>query len=1185
MASELLDPVRLPLWGSRLIEASAGTGKTWTIGALYVRLVLGHGAPGEAFAEPLGPDQILVMTFTRAATQELSERIRMRLAAAAACFRGKREPDSDDVFLQDLLAQYASDDARIRAAWKLEAAADAMDTAAVFTIDAWCQRMLREHAFDSGSPFDVELIADESELFEQAVRDVWRQETYPLEGATLAGVLAVWPNAEAFKASIRGRVEAAVGCALGTAWARAMAASQGAMAPVKAQWAQHSPLLRRWLLDHLPPMGSCFKANMVDATKVNAWFDAIDAWVFGVGEVALDLPKQAWDRLSCEGLRAALKKGEAVAIPHEFEAFPDLASALAAAPDVSVELGRAAAGLVQRRLRELKDAARTYGFEDLQERLDLALTGARGDNLRRRIRKQYPVVMIDEFQDTSTRQFSLFDRVYDIASNDASVAILLIGDPKQSIYAFRGADIQSYIQARRATAGRHYALAVNFRSTAAVVDAVNGLFERAETREGPGAFQFRDARNDPVPFVAVRARGRSEALVTAAGAAPAMHVVYAAELASMTSGRTRFAELCAEHMVRMLNAPDCGFVHSDGTFARLQAADIAVLVRGKIEADAVRRSLSRRGVASVYLSDRDSVFASAEAADLLRWLRAVGQPRDGRLARAAFASPSLELSLAEMAALATDDRVFEERSELLLELYGVWQRQGVLAMLRQSLHRLDLPARWLRSEGGERRLTNMLHLAEILQEASSLVEGEQALVRWMAEAVKGKAGSLEEQQVRLESEADLVKIVTIHKAKGLEYPVVYLPFGCNFREADDDESGEVDDVARLQEDLRLLYVALTRARHALWLGVAAVSVRNARSCSLHKSALGYLLGGAQAQAAEAIPALVRDAFGALPATCVEVADAQCGSTQLVPSAPAIALREPPMYTGRFERDWSISSFTALVRGLSAWPGERRAALQNLEDDAQQLATLPTRDAPRHEFPRGAFAGKFLHDQLAWLAGQGFGLKGNRALRDRLAQRSDRLGWGNRAEQICVWFEELVATPLPELGASLAQLNSFLPEMEFWFPVAGARAAAIDAICGERVLPGRQRAPLTERALQGLVMGFADLVFEWEGRWWVLDYKSNALGAGDADYTAEAIANAVAAHRYDVQAMLYLLALHRLLRARLGASYDPVRQLGGAMDLFIRGIRGPASGCFVMPANIELLERLETAFSQSDEVSP
>ena len=1184
MASELLDPLHLPLWGSRLIEASAGTGKTWTIAALYLRLVLGHGAPGEAYADPLVPEQILVMTFTRAATKELSQRIRVRLAAAAACFRGKREPDPDDRFLQDLLAQYASEDARIQAAWKLEAAADAMDTAAVFTIDAWCQRMLREHAFDSGSLFDVELIADESELLEQAVRDVWRQEIYPLDGETLAGVLAVWPNLEAFKASIHGRVGDAGGRAIGSAWARVMAASHEAIAPVKAQWAQRSPLLRRWLLDHLPPMGACFKANMVDAAKVNAWFDAIDAWVIGAGEIALGLPKLALNRLNCEGLHAALKKGEAVSIPREFEAFRDLAAVLADLPDVSVELRDAGAGLVHRRLRELKDAARTYGFEDMQERLDLALTGPGGENLRRRIRKQYPVAMIDEFQDTSTRQFSLFDRVYDIAANDANSAILLIGDPKQSIYAFRGADIQSYIRARSATTGRHYALATNFRSTTAVVAAVNGLFERAETRDGPGAFQFRDARNDPVPFIAVRALGRSEELVNAAGVVPGMHVVHAAELASMTSVRARFAELCAEHMVRMLNAPDCGFKRIDGVFTRLRAADIAVLVRSKIEADAVRRALSRRGMTSVYLSDRDSVFASAEAADLLRWLRAVGQPRDGLLARAAFAAPTLELSLAELAALATNDRAFEERSELLLELHGIWQRQGVLAMLRQTLHRLDLPARWLRREGGERRLTNMLHLAEILQEASSLVEGEQALVRWMAEAVHGKAGPLEEQQVRLESEADLVKIVTIHKAKGLEYPVVYLPFACNFREADDDGPAEVDDVARLREDLRLLYVALTRARHTLWLGVAAVSVRNARSCSLHKSALGYLLGGSEEQVAEAIPELVREAFGALPTTRVEVADAQCGCTRLVPSTPPIALREPPMYTGRFERDWSISSFTALVRGLGAWPSERRAALQNLEDEKQELAVSATRTAPRHAFPRGAFAGKFLHEQLAWLAMQGFGLKGNRAMRDRLAQRSDRLGWGNRAEQVCEWFEELVVTSLPELGASLAQLDSYLPEMEFWFPVDGARAAAIDAICGDRVLPGCQRAPLTERALQGLVMGFADLVFEWEGRWWVLDYKSNALGAADADYTAEAITNAVAAHRYDVQAMLYLSALHRLLRARLGASYDPVRQLGGAMDLFIRGIRGPVSGCFVMPADLALLEELEAALSQSVEGS-
>jgi exodeoxyribonuclease V beta subunit len=188
-----LNPLTLPLWGSRLIEASAGTGKTWTLAALVLRLVLGHGG-ASAFARPLQPAQILVMTFTRAATRELSERIRARLLDAARCFRNQGAPTPGDHFLAELLAAYPDGEARTLAAWRLALAAEAMDDAAVHTIDAWCQRMLREHAFDSGGVFDETLDADETAMLRDAALDYWRQQVYPLEDEALQQVLAVWPQ-------------------------------------------------------------------------------------------------------------------------------------------------------------------------------------------------------------------------------------------------------------------------------------------------------------------------------------------------------------------------------------------------------------------------------------------------------------------------------------------------------------------------------------------------------------------------------------------------------------------------------------------------------------------------------------------------------------------------------------------------------------------------------------------------------------------------------------------------------------------------------------------------------------------------------------------------------------------------------------------------------------------------------
>ncbi|MDE2176170.1 MAG: UvrD-helicase domain-containing protein [Betaproteobacteria bacterium] len=1254
---EPLDALTLPLQGSRLIEASAGTGKTWTIAALYLRLVLGHGDEATAFARPLSPEQILVMTFTRAATRELAERIRARLVEAAQCFQGAIAPKADDEFLLRLLDSYPPGSARQTAAWRLAMAAQAMDDAAVFTIDAWCQRMLREHAFDSGHSFDEDLLADEGELTTQAVHDFWRQQVYPLSGAALDGVLQVWPDVGALESEVKSRLRAAQAGAPPVAdkddslldlWQRLGEPQQAQVSTLKAQWAERIASMRQWLCALVQSEANPLSKNKYGLKSVCGWFDALQTWLDDPAQQQPDLDDKTWAKLTPDGLRAGCNQGKHVEPPAAFNEVETLRAALADLADLVPELQTYAAAQVDARLRALKAASGQFSFHDQLERLHTALAGPQGERLRLRILEQYPVALIDEFQDTSALQFSMFDRLYGITTVQTThSAVLLIGDPKQSIYAFRGADIASYLRARQATQGRHSALQTNYRSTAEVVHSVNQLFERREQAKGvgagAGAFLYRDDdapdADSPVPFIAVGARGRAEQLICSQGNAvpsqvslstsqlsscsdsapsklpqgsleprassptggglgvaqtwgryeepvPALTCSMHQGLESKRDARERFAAHAAARIVSLLNDPQAGFRQADGGFARLRQSDIAVLVRDGDEARAMRRALQRRGVASVYLSDRDSVFASPEAADLLRWLRAVAEPRDGRLARAAFAAPTLGATIAELAALATDDDVFESRLTLLAELQTIWLRQGVLPMLRQTLHRLDLPARWLSEEDGERRLTNVLHLAELLQTASGALDGEQALIRWLQEQMAGQ--STEEQVVRLESEADLVRVVTIHKSKGLEYPLVFLPFATAFKEAKDG----ADDRERLREDLRLLYVALTRARHALWVGIAALKVGKGSVCMLHRSAIGYLLGGDTPLTGTAIPGLLRETFGDSPAVRIVDAAQEAELQRLQAAHPAPALIEPPNYHAQFERNWSIGSFSALVRDLTPRSTQQPALQAALQDEL--WATEPSVEQPspatlqpsaaRHRFPRGALMGKFVHEQLAWLGENGFALSAQQT-QDNLLQRCARQGWdAPRSADLLEWLSEVLVTPLPPLGVALPEIDTLLAEMEFWLPVERACAAEIDALCQQRILPGRARPELTERTLHGMVMGFADLVFHHAGRYWVLDYKSNVLGTDDADYTQQALEAAVLEHRYDVQCALYMLALHRLLRARLRTAYDPQTQLGGAIDLFLRGVRGPQSGCVHIPPDGVLLDALDALFAQREEAA-
>ena len=1241
--SQALQPLHFPLWGSRLIEASAGTGKTWTIAALYLRLVLGHGAE-QGFSKPLMPPDILVMTFTRAATRELSDRIRARLIEAVQCFRGEAEPAAHDSFLRELRDAYPEGSARDTAAWRLDMAAQCMDDAAIHTIDAWCQRMLREHAFDSGNLFDETLEADESQRQTEAAQDYWRQQCYPLSGEVLEVALSVWPDVHALvkdmQSLLRETVPATAGAGtLGECIAQTQAERAQQLQTLAAGWEQKAERLLHWIEGELDGRPALWDKRKLQARYYTSWFAAITAWAQDPLNQPLELSDSARKRLCPEGMAEAFKGSTMdLLLPTEFAELEQLLQALAALQPMSVALRLHAAVHVQQRLLWLKRQAGSFGFADMLQRLDVALAGDNGPALRASILAQYPVALIDEFQDTSPLQYRLFDQIYCTADNSADSALLLIGDPKQSIYGFRGADIYSYLQARQATEGRHYVLDTNFRSTQALVDAVNQWFVQAEDRGGEGAFMFRAGASNPLPFEPVKANGRKERLMQGSQRMAALTVAWdegADEPRTPLSNndiRRRGAEFCASQIVQWLMDDATGFAEETKPLQRMRPADIAVLVRTGKEATAVRRALAKRNVASVYLSDQDSVFASGEAQDLLLWLRAVAAPLDGLAVRAGLATQMMGLSFDELAYLASDDEAFDARSEQLKELHSIWLRLGVLAMLRQTLYRFELPARWLQDMGGERRLTNYLHLAELLQSASAQLEGEQALIRWLATQIETPGAAGDAQIVRLESDADLVKVVTVHKSKGLEYPVVCLPFGGSFRAVDgkaaylslpvqvdgaparelvldyNDTQLAQADKERLREDLRLLYVALTRPRHALWMGLAPMKKGNSKNCVNEQGAAGYLLAGDASQSI----AEWRASIQALSDACPQIAVVDLPAdlpvpTRYVPAQELPALIDAPVYDAQFDRRWGIGSFSSLTRAMAApilpvlpvaaqYPAEDERVPQGPNTDADAGAidlsvvnALPMAAGARsdaavwHRFMRGPVVGNFLHDQLEWLAGEDFALQAqdnpeaSEPLAARLLRRCERAGRKEQAADALQWLRAVVHQPLSPLGVSLAQLgahDALLPEMEFWLPAQRLSAQRIDALCRQHILPGQPRPTLPERELHGMLMGFADLVFHHAGRYWVLDYKTNHLGSEAAAYTPQALEHAMLEHRYDVQAAVYLLALHRLLQSRLGDAYDPAEHLGGALYFFLRGLDGEAAGMHVLQPQRALLEGLE-----------
>jgi exodeoxyribonuclease V beta subunit len=740
------------------------------------------------------------------------------------------------------------------------------------------------------------------------------------------------------------------------------------------------------------------------------------------------------------------------------------------------------------------------------------------------------------------------------------------------------------------------------------VDAANAMFLQAERRAGEGAFLFRREGEDPLPFVAVDAKGRDERWSVQGEAAPALTCWWVDEELGATDYRRRMASACAAEIVRLLNLGQqgqAGFVEGE-RLQPLRPRDIAVLVNDGTEAREVRAALADAGVRSVYLSDRDNVFRSEAAGELQRLLVACAAPEDGALVRAALGTALLAQDWHALDRLNQDEIHWDERIEQFRGYRQCWQRQGVLPMLRRLLHDFEVPQRLVAARDGERLLTDLLHLAELLQQASVLLDGEHALLRFLAEQRSEASAAVDNRQLRLESDADLLKVVTVHKSKGLEYPLVFLPFAsaCRPVKPDDlpikwhDEEGRLQlslradeeilaraDRERLGEDLRKLYVALTRARFATWVGVAPTG-------DFARSAMGYLLAGGEAVGAGQLEARLRDQLGAHGAIAIVAAPQATGETHAAERTAPVLAPAPRMPRSTPER-WWIASYSRLRKAAASGAprapetAEEETYLEALDEAprAPAAAAAPSLLGSLHEFPRGPTPGSFLHGLLEWAGRKGFAAAAEPGeMDDVLARRCRPSRWAPHRDALRDWLTRWLATPLDlrrlapkSRPVAPRALTTIQPEMEFWLAASRVEAQALDEVVCRHTLAGVPRPRLEPQHLNGMLKGFIDLVFEHEGRYYVADYKSNWLGPDDASYSIDAMRDEVLHARYELQYCLYLFALHRLLRSRL-PDYEYERHIGGAVYVFLRGHASPTQGLHFERPPAALMDALDALFT-------
>ncbi|WP_446469930.1 exodeoxyribonuclease V subunit beta [Xenorhabdus stockiae] len=1192
ITSHKLNPLTLPLHGQRLIEASAGTGKTYTIGLLYLRLLLGLGGDA-AFFRPLNVEEILVVTFTEAATDELRGRIRENIhQLRLACIR--QDNDVSDPVYQQLLAEIP--DRQSAAAWLL-AAERQMDEAAIYTIHGFCQRMLVHNAFESGVLFEQTLIQDEHPLRKQGCADFWRRHCYPLSLSMATVISQEWSGPEALLMDVLAHLQGDMPYIVNAPDENETLVSRhekiiSLIDGVKPQWNEAIPDLQA-LIDN-----SGVDKRSYSKKHLPNWLNSVSEWAKSPTR-DYQLPKEL-DKFCQSRLEEKTKKGE---IPHHpvFAAIDDLYQQPLTLRDIILSK---AIVEIRQSVNQEKLMRGYMGFDDLLTRLDIALKREGGEQLAETIRQRYPVAMIDEFQDTDPQQYRIFQAIY---RNQSENGLLFIGDPKQAIYAFRGADIFTYIRARSQVSA-HYTLETNWRSSAPMVQAVNTLFSHTEK-----PFLF-----DQIPFIHVNSAEKNhnlKFLLNGQEQTALQFWLQSVEGVSKGEYEKGMAKLCAAQIRDWLQAGQNGdaFLQQNEKSRPVTAADITVLVRNRREAALIRDELNELQIQSVFLSNRESVFDTPEAKDLLWLLQAVLAPEKERVLRSALASSLFGLSARQIDALNHDENTWDKLVDEFDGYARLWRSRGVLPMLRAVMGKYQIAENLLAGYEGERRLTDIMHIGELLQEESLQLDSEHAVVRWLAQQISRPDPQSESQQMRLESDKHLVQICTIHKSKGLEYPLVWLPFICSFRKQEqaiyhdrqnfdthfsmfqDSEKLELADEERLAEDLRLLYVALTRSVYHCSVGVAPLIVGNRKKngdTDLHFSALGYLVQKGEKGDAE----LLLRSLDELRDDNIQVTQPEnFGDEQWDPQRENTLSLVARKFRRFLRDDWRVTSYSGLQNSsahsssqlhTSAFGESVEVIVQSIApkldiDVSGEKQAEPSLLMTPHTFPRGATAGTFLHSILEDLDFSS--QPGQRWLEEKLSTAGFDESWAPVLQQ---WMTDIQTAELNEQGMRLADIprHHQQNEMQFYLPVDQLlHSNALDAVTHRYDPLSAQCTPLSFHQVKGMLKGFIDLVFCWQGKFYVVDYKSNWLGESSGSYTQEAMATAMIEHRYDLQYQLYTLALHRYLRHRL-VNYDYRQHFGGVIYLFLRGIdnNNPGHGIYRYLPPVEFVDELDALFSAAGE---
>ncbi len=1158
-----LDVLTLPLKGINLVEASAGTGKTWTITALYVRLLLECD---------LTVDRILVVTYTRAATAELRDRIRSLLTGVYEGLRNNIIPETDE-FLRELIRTWVAAPKRGLALRKLSTAISNFDQAAIYTIHGFCQRALSVWALETNTPIGSEVLADERDLIQEAADDFWRLHLYNGPIALVDFLNNKKIDFASYLKVIRSHVDKpyleVTGPTVPSGLPELMNEYDGSYHKARALWKKGSDHILSLLLKN------DLKANIYSKDKLEGPRKEMD--LFFAPETSHGILFEKFDFFTYSKIEKSTKK-DGKSPTHQFYELCDRLQELhepvfaQKIRHLPIEFFEFCAHELPKRRGELG----VCSYNDLLNQLAEALECETGENhLAAALHSCYGAALIDEFQDTDPMQYQIFDSIY----KKTDCPVFLVGDPKQAIYGFRGADIFTYIRAKQVAASTH-TLNTCRRSTPQLVSAFEALF-----KDHPLPFML-----DLIPYHLIKADPIDNRLLSmdeAENKAPMRFWWMESndgDLINKGIANKTAADATASEIARLLNLAASGRATLGNE--PLSGGDIAVLVPTHRQAGYVRDALRARDIPAVQYG-QGNVYETHEAGELLYVLEAIADPSDESKVQTALATELMGMSGEGLYGLTLDEAAWEERLDKFREYRDLWIEHGFARAFRAWLENEHVPERLLGSfEDGERRLTNVLHLGELLGKAAMTeVRSIESLTSWFAEYCRDPEPNAEEELLRLESDSKLVKLITVHSAKGLQYPIVFCPFlwdghlwnrgeekmavlyhdpadvntaklSLGSPSGDEVRRGEFE---RLAEKVRLLYVALTRAKRRCYTIWGKIN-------ECETSGMAWLFHGAGIETdpnpSESLKDRVKTSSpSAMRARLDEIAQSANGAIVVEPIRVTEEKLESPLlsleklqareFARRLESSWKMTSYTSLARSGDVEGKDHDARLTSVRKREENPDALGI-----FSFPGGARTGSCLHSLFEeWdLSNLDRG-----ALTEHVRLGLRRFGieeqWVPAAVEM---MENVLGVPLDGISLRLAGINpgQRVTEMEFLFPLQSGEAflkTLTDPANGLALEFRNAAESLNVRRLNGFMKGFIDIVFEAGGRYFIADYKSNRLGSSIEDYAPGRLLDVMAAEHYYLQYLIYTIAIHRYLAKRI-PGYDYDRHFGGGFYIFLRGVR-------------------------------